>query len=45
VDVPDLVLPAEACIRLVYGRLDPDHAGGAPEGPVLDELRRAFPGA
>ena len=27
-DAPDLVLPAEAFIRLVYGRLDPDaHAG------------------
>lgn len=43
-DGPDLVLTAEACIRLVYGRLDRDHAGGAPEGPVLDELRRVFPG-
>jgi uncharacterized protein (TIGR03083 family) len=45
VDAPDVVLPAEACIRLVYGRLDPGHAGGAEESPVLDELRRAFPGA
>ena len=43
VDGPDLVLPAEACIRLVYGRLDPGHAGGAGESPVLDELRRVFP--
>ena len=42
---PDLVLPAEAVIRLVYGRLDPDHTPpfeGA--GADLDELRRAFPG-
>jgi uncharacterized protein (TIGR03083 family) len=44
-DKPDLVLPAEALIRLVYGRLDPDHT---PRGIVgvghLDELRQAFPG-
>ena len=42
---PDLVLPTEALIRLVYGRLDADHTPpfeGAPE--TLDELRRAFPG-
>jgi len=45
VDVPDVVLPAEACIRLVYGRLDAGHADGVVESPVLDELRRAFPGA
>jgi hypothetical protein len=42
---PDLVLPAEALIRLVYGRLDPDHT---PRGIVgvdhLDELREVFPG-
>ena len=45
VDTPDLELPAEAFIRLVYGRLDPDHT---PTGIVgaghLDELRRVFPG-
>jgi uncharacterized protein (TIGR03083 family) len=44
-DNPDLVLPTEAFIRLVYGRLDPDHT---PRGIVgvghLDELRQAFPG-
>jgi uncharacterized protein (TIGR03083 family) len=42
---PHLVLPAEAFIRLVYGRLDPDHTP-AFEGDdaALDELRRAFPG-
>jgi uncharacterized protein (TIGR03083 family) len=34
---PDLTLPAEAFIRLVYGRLD-DGAG------LIEELRRAFPG-
>ena len=44
-DTRDLELPAEALIRLVYGRLDPDHSptvGGSPTD--LDELRRAFPG-
>jgi uncharacterized protein (TIGR03083 family) len=41
----ELVLPAEAFIRLVYGRLDPEHTptiGGNPE--ILDDLRRVFPG-
>lgn len=40
-----LVLPAEAFIRLVYGRLDPDNTP-AVEGDVasLDELRKVFPG-
>jgi uncharacterized protein (TIGR03083 family) len=45
VDTPDLELTADALIRLVYGRLDPDHT---PAGIVgaghLDELRRVFPG-
>ncbi len=40
---PDLELPAEAFVRLVYGRLDPEHT------PVdadidLDTLRQVFPG-
>ena len=42
---PDIELPAEALIRLVYGRLDTDHTppvNGAPAD--LDALRRAFPG-
>ena len=42
---PDLVMPAEAFVRLVYGRLDPQHT---PElhGDVaaLDDLRAVFPG-
>ena len=45
VAAPDLELPSEAFIRLVYGRLDPAHTpaiGGSPT--VLEELRRAFPG-
>lgn len=42
---PDLELPAEALIRLVYGRLDPDHTPPVVGSPsVLDELRRVFPG-
>ena len=41
---PDLTLPAEAFIRLVYGRLDPEHTPPGVEGPVLDRLRAVFPG-
>ncbi len=41
---PDLVLPAEAFIRLVYGRLDAAHASAVDAPAVLDELRAAFPG-
>jgi uncharacterized protein (TIGR03083 family) len=45
VDVPDLALPGDALIRLVYGRLDPDHTPVIDAGSnELDELRRAFPG-
>lgn len=41
----DLQLPAEALIRLVYGRLDPDHTpafGG--DAALLDRLRATYPG-
>ena len=43
---PKLDLPAESLIRLVYGRLDPDHTPGSvtAEGIELDILRRVFPG-
>ncbi len=41
---PDLTLPGEALIRLVYGRLDPDHAPPGIEGPPLAQLRKVFPG-
>jgi uncharacterized protein (TIGR03083 family) len=41
---PDLELTAEAFIRLVYGRLDPRHSGLKDEPPVLDVVRRVFPG-
>jgi hypothetical protein len=44
VDEPDLVITAEAFIRLVYGRLDPAHTP-ATRGPAnLGELRNVFPG-
>jgi uncharacterized protein (TIGR03083 family) len=42
---PDLVLPAEAFARLVYGRLDPEHTPSVNgDLDTVDELRRAFPG-
>jgi hypothetical protein len=40
-------LPAEALVRLVYGRLDAEHAGGVElEGESLgiDDVRAIFPG-
>ena len=40
----DLELPAEAFIRLVYGRLDPAHTPAVSGSADLDELRRSFPG-
>lgn len=42
----NLRLPAEAFVRLVYGRLDPDHTpdSARADGIDLDTLRRAFPG-
>jgi uncharacterized protein (TIGR03083 family) len=41
-----LTLPAEAFVRLVYGRLDPDHtpASVTADGVDLDLLRTVFPG-
>jgi uncharacterized protein (TIGR03083 family) len=42
---PDLELSSDALIRLVYGRLDPDHSPVLEVGAVeLDQLRQAFPG-
>jgi uncharacterized protein (TIGR03083 family) len=41
---PDLVLPAEAFVRLVYGRLDPDRTPVGLHGIHLDTLRRIYPG-
>ena len=43
-DEADLELPSEAFIRLIYGRLDPDHTPPSARTEHLDELRRAFPG-
>ena len=42
----ELTLPAEAWVRLVYGRLDPDHTPASVEarGIDLDLLRTTFPG-
>jgi uncharacterized protein (TIGR03083 family) len=44
-DQADLVLPAEAFCRLVYGRLDPEHTPAfTGDASVLDTLRAVFPG-
>jgi hypothetical protein len=41
----ELRLPAEAFVRLVYGRLDADHTPAVESaGLELDELRQVFPG-
>jgi hypothetical protein len=43
--LPELRLPAEALVRLVYGRLDPAHTPAVEaRGVDIDELRRIFPG-
>ena len=43
--LPGLSLPAEALVRLVYGRLDPAHTPPVEADRVdLDELRKIFPG-
>jgi uncharacterized protein (TIGR03083 family) len=39
-----LALPAEALIRVVYGRLDPDHTPVGADDPRLATLRTVFPG-
>jgi uncharacterized protein (TIGR03083 family) len=43
-DRPIIRLPAEALIRLVYGRLDPEHTPALETSIDLDRLRKAFPG-
>ncbi len=43
--LPELRLPAEALIRLAYGRLDPAHTPPVQASGVdLDDLRSLFPG-
>jgi uncharacterized protein (TIGR03083 family) len=43
---PTLTMPAEAFIRLVYGRLDPEHTLSSVAGDhqALEQLREVFPG-
>jgi uncharacterized protein (TIGR03083 family) len=41
---PDLELPAESFVRLVYGRLDQEHTPAGVETDVLGSLRRVFRG-
>ncbi len=42
---PDLELPAEAFVRLIYGRLDPAHTPNTVrDSGALNELREVFPG-
>jgi len=41
----EIALPAEAFVRLVYGRLDPAHTPATANDPaLLERLRRTFPG-
>ncbi|MBV9095768.1 MAG: maleylpyruvate isomerase N-terminal domain-containing protein [Streptosporangiaceae bacterium] len=44
--LPEVNLPAEAFVRLVYGRLDPAHTPPSVKctGVDLDDLRPLFPG-
>jgi uncharacterized protein (TIGR03083 family) len=43
---PHVTMPAEALLRLSYGRLDPDHTASSVQGDAdtLDKLRAIFPG-
>jgi uncharacterized protein (TIGR03083 family) len=42
---PDLELPAEAFVRLIYGRLDPAHTPSTVrDSGALEDLREVFPG-
>ncbi len=44
--LPDITMPAESLVRLVYGRLDAEHTPSSVSGNAaeLDALRHAFPG-
>lgn len=39
-----LTLPAEAFVRLVYGRLDAEHTPSDVRGEEIERLRKVFPG-
>lgn len=41
---PDQTLQTESLVRLVYGRLDPDHTSPGEVSSTLETLRRVFPG-
>jgi hypothetical protein len=45
-EVPHVVMPAEALLRLSYGRMDPKHTPSSVSGDAaaLDKLRAIFPG-
>lgn len=45
-DVPHVTMPAEALLRLSYGRLDPEHTPSSvsADPAALDKLRAIFPG-
>jgi len=45
-DVPHVTMPAEALLRLSYGRLDPEHTPSSvsADADTLDKLREIFPG-
>ena len=45
-EVPHVTMPAEALLRLSYGRLDPAHTPSSvdADAEVLDKLRTIFPG-
>jgi uncharacterized protein (TIGR03083 family) len=40
----DLEIPAEAFVRLIYGRLDPGHTPDSVSGDVVELLRSVYPG-
>jgi uncharacterized protein (TIGR03083 family) len=40
----DLEIPAEAFVRLIYGRLDPAHTPDSVSGDVVELLRSVYPG-
>jgi hypothetical protein len=43
-ETPDAEMPAEAFIRLVYGRLDPEHTPDGTDTATVQSLRSVFRG-